>query len=173
MTVKGKKYTCRNLSVLRSLGIREDLFLMSILMILWIKCSIPQFRFITYANINQAIALKGDKALSIKTVYSPEYYKLLDGRNINRYSIKWSGNYLDYHLERIHSCKRKDIFECNEKILFRRVSAKLIATYDDEQYYALNTLVVVTPKHECRLKYILGLLNSNLFNYIYSKKFKP
>ena len=123
-------------------------------------------------NINQAIALKGDKALSIKTVYSPGYFKLLDGRNINRYSIKWSGNYLDYHLERIHSCKRKDIFECNEKILFRRVSAKLIASYDDEQYYALNTLVVVTPKHECRLKYILGLLNSNLFNYIYSKKFK-
>ena len=52
------------------------------------------------------------------------------------------------------------------------MSAKLIASYDDEQYYALNTLVVVTPKHECRLKYILGLLNSNLFNYIYSKKFK-
>lgn len=124
-------------------------------------------------NINQAIALKGDKSLSVKDTFEDGYYKLLDGRNINKYSINWTGAYLDYDLERIHSCKRKDIFEADEKLLFRRVSSSLIATYDDEQYYALNTLVVVTPKTDSvNLKYVLALLNSTLFNYIYSKKFK-
>ena len=48
-----------------------------------------------------------------------------------------------------------------------------IATYDTEQYFALNTLVVVTAKQtDINLKYILALLNSTLFNYIYAKKFK-
>ena len=123
-------------------------------------------------NINQAIALKGDKSLSVKTEYSPKYYKFLDGRNINRYAIEWTGLYLDYSLERIHSCKRKDIFECKEKLLFRRVSSNLIATYDDNQYFALNTLVVITPKIKCDLKYILALFNSKLMNYVYKNKFK-
>jgi hypothetical protein len=122
-------------------------------------------------NINQAIALKGDKSISVKTEYSPEYYKLLDGRNINKYVINWTGNYLDYDLERIHSCKRKDIFEAPEKLLFRRVSSTLVATYDNEQYYALNTLVVVTPKDAgVSLKYILALFNSDLMNYIYRQQ---
>ena len=126
-----------------------------------------------YCTINQAIALKGDKSISVKTSYKNGYYKLLDGRNINKYSIEWSGNYLDYSLDRIHSCKRKDIFECNEKLLFRRVSASLIFSYDNEKYYALNTIVVVTAKREdINLKYLLGLLNSKLINYIYTKKFK-
>ena len=123
-------------------------------------------------NINQAIALKGDKSLSVKHEYSSGYYKFLDGRNIGRYSITWSGLYLDYDLERIHSCKRKDIFECKEKLFFRRVSANLMATYDDSQYFALNTLVVITPKKNCDIKFILALFNSNLMNYIYKNKFK-
>lgn len=123
-------------------------------------------------NINQAIALKGDKSLSVKNEYSTGCYKFLDGRNIGRYSIDWGGLYLDYDVERIHSCKRKDIFECKEKLFFRRVSANLMATYDDSQYFALNTLVVITPKVKCDLKYILALFNSSLMNYIYKNKFK-
>ncbi len=124
-------------------------------------------------NINQAIALKGDKSLSIKYEYNKNYYRLLDGRNINKYSITWGGAYLDYDIEKIHSCKRKDIFLCDEKLLFRRVSSKLIFSYDDEKFFALNTLVVVTQKQKnCDIKYLLGLLNSNLMNFIYVSKFK-
>lgn len=124
-------------------------------------------------NINQAIALKGDKTLSVKTNYAPGYYRFLDERNVKRYSIEWDGLYLDYDLDRIHSCKRKDIFEAQEKIFFRRVSANLLAAYDDQQFFALNTLVVMTLKqHDIDLKYVLGVFNSKLMNFIYRKKFK-
>ncbi|MEG1333855.1 MAG: TaqI-like C-terminal specificity domain-containing protein [Bacteroides sp.] len=125
-------------------------------------------------NINQAIALKGDKSLSVK--YDNEnntYYKLLDGRNINKYSIAWSGIYLDYNIDRIHSCKSKVIFEVNEKLLFRRVSSKLIFTYDDSQYFALNTIVVVTANNcSTSLKYLLAILNSKVIDYYYISKHK-
>jgi hypothetical protein len=126
-------------------------------------------------NINQAIALKGDKSLSLKT-QNPEgkYKKLLDGRNINKYSISWDGFYLDYDITKIHSCKRRDIFETKEKLLFRRVSRTLIFTYDNSQYYALNTLVVVNLKKGINfdIKFLLGIMNSSLINYIYNNKFK-
>lgn len=132
--------------------------------------------FGSICEVNQGIALKGDKSLSLKkTKENENCFKLLDGRNINKYSIKWDGVYLDYDLDRIHSCKRKDIFESAEKLMFRRVSSSLIFTYDSEQYYALNTLVIVNKIDNKRgpdLKFILGLMNSKLMNYVYSNKFK-
>ena len=127
-------------------------------------------------DINQGIALKGDKSLSLKDTNSTgEYYKLLDGRNIKKYKLEWDGVYLDYDLDRIHSCKRKDIFESKEKLFFRRVSSSLIFTYDNSQYFALNTLIVVNKKDAKfgpNIKFILGLMNSKLMNYIYKNKFK-
>ncbi len=132
--------------------------------------------FGSICEVNQGIALKGDKSLSLKETQENENcFKLLDGRNINKYSIRWDGVYLDYNLDRIHSCKRKDIFDSDEKLMFRRVSSSLIFTYDNEQYYALNTLVIVNKidnKVGPDLKFILGLMNSKLMNYVYSNKFK-
>ena len=136
----------------------------------------PHDTFGSICEVNQGIALKGDKSLSLKKSKENENcFKILDGRNINKYSIKWDGVYLDYDLERIHSCKRKDIFESAEKLMFRRVSSSLIFTYDNEKYFALNTLVIVNKIDNNvgpSLKFILGLMNSKLMNYVYSNKFK-
>jgi hypothetical protein len=139
------------------------------------KVALDSIKLKDICNINQAIALKGDKTLSVKRDNpSGKYYRLLDGRNINKYSVTWTGEYLDYCLERIHSCKTKTIFEVPEKLLFRRVSANLIFTYDNNQYYALNTIVVVTLKGEksISLKYLLALLNSKLLNFYYVTEHK-
>ncbi|GAB4415215.1 MAG: hypothetical protein OHK0032_11360 [Thermodesulfovibrionales bacterium] len=83
--------------------------------------------------------------------------------------MDWDGYYLAYDVKKIHSCKRTDIFEAKEKIFFRRVGDRLIATYDNAQFYALNTLVVITLLEETSmsLKYLLGLLNSHLLNFYY------
>ena len=76
---------------------------------------------------------------------------------------------MEYELDRIHSCKRTDIFECDVKIFFRRVGERIVATLDRQQFYALNTLVAITPKNlsEHRLAYVLGIFNSSLMNFYY------
>ena len=136
--------------------------------------SIP---LISVCNINQAIALKGDKSLSVRYEENEGYYKLLDGRNIKKFSINWTGEFLEYDINKIHSCKTKDIFLVDEKLLFRRVSSNLIFAYDDKQYFALNTIVVLTLKNNSinrniSIKFLLALLNSSLLNFIYKTKFK-
>ncbi len=123
-----------------------------------------------YLCINQAIALKHDRAKYLsKEKLSDKYKPVLDGRNINRYSTNWDGTYLKYDINAIHSCKREDIFQNPSKIFFRRVGAKLTATYDDRQFYALNTLVVMNLKTEVQLdiKFFLALFNSKLLNFYY------
>lgn len=121
-------------------------------------------------HINQAIALKHDRSKSLsKRCAGPNYKRVLDGRNIGRYDIHWDGTYLNYDVANIHSSKRPEIFEEPEKLLFRRVGDRLTFAYDDQRFYALNTLVVVTKRQDdaADLLYLLGLLNSALLNYYY------
>lgn len=99
---------------------------------------------------------------------------MIDGRHINRYSLKWDGHYLKYDVKAIHSCKREDIFLSTEKLFFRRVGDKLIATLDNQKFYALNTLVVMNKKQYINLgiQYFLALFNSKLMNYYYQNFLK-
>jgi hypothetical protein len=124
-----------------------------------------------FLNINQAIALKTDRSKWVTTKKRGENLKplLIGGKNINRYSLEWDSSYLIYDLEGIHSCKREDIFLTKEKIFFRRVSNRLIATLDNQQFYGLHTLVVMNkkPDVDINIRYFLGLFNSTLMNYYY------
>jgi len=123
-----------------------------------------------FVNINQAIALKHDRSASVfRERRASNYQRVLDGRHIHRYAVNWGGDYLAYDVKKIHSCRRTDIFDATEKLFFRRVGDRLIAAYDDQQFYALNTLVVITLREHVpmSLKYVLGLLNSRLLNFYY------
>lgn len=122
-------------------------------------------------DINQAIALKGDRAAHLFDQAKGKNYKpVLDGRDIQRYRTLWSGNFLRYDLDAIHSCKREDIFLSPKKIFFRRVSSSLVATMDARQFYALNTLVAINLKKDAdrEIDLILGLFNSKLWNFYYT-----
>ncbi len=94
---------------------------------------------------------------------------VLDGRHISRYLTEESPNYFKFDLSKIHSCKREDIFLLDQKIFMRRVGDRIIATLDNSQKFALNTLVVVSPKPACNwdIKFVLGVLNSKLVNFYY------
>jgi hypothetical protein len=122
-------------------------------------------------HINQAIALKHDRARWLfEEDRGAKFKPILDGRDVSRYSIKSPGVYLKYDLEAVHSCKREDIFLTEQKILFRRVGDRIIACYDDNQFYALNTLVVINLKKQVErlsLKFLLTLLNSYFLNWYF------
>jgi hypothetical protein len=136
------------------------------------KC---KFTFKDIGEINQAIALKSDReAYLFEKKIEANYKPVLDGRDINRYQTTWSGKYLKYDITAIHSCKREDIFLSKEKIFFRRVSSSLIATLDERQFYALNTLVAINLKKgiEINIRFILAIFNSKLYNYYYNKFLK-
>ena len=61
-----------------------------------------------------------------------------------------------------------------EKIFFRRVGDRLIATLDDKQFYALNTLVVMNKKEgiDFDIRYFLAIFNSTLLNFYYQNFLK-
>jgi hypothetical protein len=108
--------------------------------------------------------------------------KVFRGRNIKAYQLNWEGEYLWYRPDLMKAkvgClpHSKSYFDVPEKIVTQRVnsSMQLLAAYDDEQNYFLDTTNVSNygswdKKHS--LKYILALLNSRLINYWYCNKYR-
>lgn len=63
--------------------------------------------------------------------------------------------------------RTEDLF-VGEKILLRQTGDKLIAAYDNENYFAINSLLILRLVNYSDYKYVLALLNSKLLQYYYS-----
>lgn len=95
--------------------------------------------------------------------------KLLYGKDISKYEIIWSGEYLQYG-EWLHRPRPSYIFE-REKILVQRIrnpklKNRIVATIDNEQYVngtGLSNILINDSNYN--IKFILGLINSKLINF--------
>jgi adenine-specific DNA-methyltransferase len=96
--------------------------------------------------------------------------KVLQGRDINRYSLHYAGLYVNYNKKELLRSREESIFLKGEKLLMRQTSDKLILTYDNNQYYTIDSLFLIfTNNEKINLKYLLALLNSTLLNSQYQK----
>lgn len=118
-------------------------------------------------NFKQGIITGGNKKF-ISKEKTKISRKVLTGSNFNKYSLVWDGNYVLYDMEKLHRARTPEIFEQTEKIILRQTGSYPIATIDDEQYYTLDTVhngILINKDFDIR--YVLGLLNSQLLRYIY------
>jgi hypothetical protein len=70
----------------------------------------------------------------------------------------------------LHWSRHKELFE-TRKIVLRQTADSIRATLDENNYYVLNSILVIRLKKECPYsdKFILAILNSRLMEFIYSK----
>ncbi len=72
----------------------------------------------------------------------------------------------------LHWPRYKGLFE-EEKIIFRQTSDTIICSYDNDNFYAMNTVLIYKTKKEYKTEYpykfLLAILNSTLINYIYKQ----
>ncbi len=100
-------------------------------------------------------------------------YKYLDGKNVGRYNIEWTGSWLRYG-EHLAAPRTLDIFT-NPKIIIREITSLfpncILATYSEEPYLFNMSNIAINEKIESKtsLKYILGLINSKLFSFYFIK----
>ena len=104
--------------------------------------------------------------------------KLLYGRDISKYEINWSGEYLKYG-EWLHRPRPSYIFD-KEKILVQRIrnpklTTRLVCAYDNTGYIngtgISNIILLDKYRNHYSIKYLLGILNSKLINYWFSYYF--
>ena len=116
-----------------------------------------------------------DKFILNKKI-SNEYKMLLFRSDFSRYRISFDNQYIWYTPDLMRKNKKtarpgeKERFE-KPKIIIQDINKKLIATYDDENYY-LKDALMLHAKENINLKYILIIINSKLLNYWYTQQFK-
>ena len=132
------------------------------------KLRIQSIRLADIIDIRQAIKSGNDALYISEYRMNSNYRPILRGKDIKKYTIRDPHLYLYYgrHL----ACPRsREIFE-QPKILIREAGAEITATYDESNFYIMSSLYnAILINKEYSLKYILGLLNSKLFQYLMYK----
>ncbi len=120
-------------------------------------------------SIGSRILYKGSKAHAKDIPY-------LKGSNFNRYSINEPTQYLKHNYQKFLDENdtfrfSAEILERSPKLIYRQTSSSLIGTLDFNKYHNDKTVHVIVPKNDItiNLKYALGIFNSKLLNYYYSK----
>ena len=105
--------------------------------------------------------------------FDEETYKYLEGNNVGRYSINWSGQYLKYG-ENLAAPRSVELFN-GKKIIIREITGafpkNIISTYTEEFYLYNRSNIGIIEKESKKidLKYILVVLNSTLMSYYFMK----
>ena len=94
--------------------------------------------------------------------------KVLDGKEINSYQKVWRGNYVRYGTW-LHR-KREDKYFLNPKIMIRQIGATPVATFDDENFYTLNTIYNLISTDKFTPKFLLAIINSALGKWFWEKQ---
>ncbi len=95
------------------------------------------------------------------------YQKLLAGRDVRRYGIDWSGQWLKYG-ENLAAHRTEDLFQ-GERILVRRIPTQLPyclhVAITDKHYISNRENMIIHAKNNHNIKMILGLLNSKIISF--------
>jgi len=129
-----------------------------------------------FVDITRGIETGSNDPTITNYTKSEKHKRVLVGKDIDRYAINFQNRYIPFNKNDIANFKDEGVYLQN-KILIQRIrnlalKRRIVATFDDEQYYTLNTLRIITQKDEKHdLKYLLGILNSNLINYYFRSLF--
>lgn len=105
--------------------------------------------------------------------YDEHTYEYLEGKDVGRYFINWSGQYLKYGKE-LASPRTFDLFS-GEKIIVREITGtfphSIISTYNENVYLYNRSNIGILNKENTNisLKYITPIINSKLIAYYFMK----
>ncbi len=105
--------------------------------------------------------------------FDEDTHKYLDGKDVGRYFIKWSGLYLKYG-EHLAAPRTFNLFS-DKKIIVREITGKfphcIISTYSEDLYLynRSNIAIIEREGKSINLKYIVAVINSTLMSYYFMK----
>ena len=99
---------------------------------------------------------------------SSEYFKLLEGKDVNRYSISWKGRWIKYGLH-LAEPRKIELFQGNRFLVRRIMSDRIIACCTDETMVSNALLHVVKVPEEYSFKAIQSIVTSTLMAFYFRK----
>ena len=116
--------------------------------------------------------ITGNNAKVLKDRQRQGLEPIFTGKDISKYGLKKASRYIKYNRVDFQQCAKDEYYRAKEKLVYKFVSSKLCFTYDDKQRLFLNSANILIPKVDgMSIKTVLAFLNSELFNFLYAKRF--
>lgn len=119
-----------------------------------------------YCFVYRGVETRSNYDYVSKTKHNDLWKEILLGRDVHRYSYKYSGSYVKFIPKELKSNANIDYYLC-DKILMRRTGNSIIACADFNKFIALKNLYLIIPNDAKVLPLILFQLNSKLFDFIH------
>jgi len=116
----------------------------------------------------QTDKMKKDRIYHSSTKKDKNYRPYLEGKDVKRYRLDWSRQYLKYG-DNLAAPRKPELFE-GERILVRQIpslppySINGTITIGNE-VNDINSMIIINPINNYSLKFILGVINSRLITY--------
>ncbi|MEK7324291.1 MAG: TaqI-like C-terminal specificity domain-containing protein, partial [Chloroflexota bacterium] len=137
-----------------------------------------RFRLGDLCAINQGLRTGDNEAYLSDSPKSGKWKPAAGGKHVGRYEPLADGLYVYYDPAVLDAPRRKEIFESAEKLVVQEIRnitlpRRIIAAYDDRQFYCLQSTNVVNLREAggWNIKYLLGILNSNAANFFFRRRF--
>lgn len=118
----------------------------------------------------------GSNSDLISTTKTNGSLPILFGKNIKQYQTNFTNHYIQFDYNNKSNFKDISIYQ-QDKILIQRIrnlslKQRIVSTLDADNFVCTNTLRIGIPKEKTtNLKFLLGILNSKLINWIFLKQF--
>lgn len=134
------------------------------------------FDFGAHFKVKNGIKIRKDLVKKDSEGKNPKRFLL--GRDVEAFLIKFQDRYIDYDKEleskyTNQAFRDPEIFDQNKLIVRQIPSERIIATYDNEEFYCDQTTYVINngEENEEELKFILALLTSKIFAFYHKLNF--
>lgn len=129
------------------------------------------------AEFSLGIKTSNDKKFISNSPFPEDSYRLIRGRNIQRYNTPLSHEWIwyrpDLFMEKVGAGPRKlENFLVKKKILIQDIAQEICATIDSSMYLCNDTInLIFSIDNKFKFEYILGLLNSKPVRFWHKKIF--
>lgn len=111
----------------------------------------------------------GDNDKFLSEIKVDDRYKpIIRGRDFYKYTSLQNEYFVLFDPEQLWSNTNESMYIVDEKLIIRQTSDHLVATYDDNQNFTMDTTHIVFDKSKIyKHKYLLAVINSKLLNFLY------
>ena len=114
----------------------------------------------------------GDNKKHIVSSFQDGTELIYTGKDVSKYFLKPASKYIRYNRKNFQQAASDSLYRSSEKLVYKFISKKLVFAYDNSESLFLNSANILIPNVKTHsAKTALAFLNSEVFQYIYMKKF--
>ncbi|MDR2926955.1 MAG: Eco57I restriction-modification methylase domain-containing protein, partial [Cytophagaceae bacterium] len=110
-----------------------------------------------------------EKPFTSEVKKDDSFSPLIGGSYFHKYQLTWNNDSWIQYGEWLAAPRDREIFEADEKLIFRQTSDSIIGTFISKGFVMRDNTHIILNKENSNysLKYVLAFLNSKLSNYFY------